>query len=186
MMRAWKKLAIVSLFGGFGFVVGFAATAGVFLWYKSRPPKPWNTSALVTTEARGFSISADGKSLELKYTVTNNTDRDYSLNDEEAKRLRIVMKFGDGTLSPSLENKRLSLTNKSLFIPAKQEVALSLSVNLFSDLLTQNKIEAHTDYHERLVKYLETAYADVSGFVLYDEATRYQINLPKWSEKPAY
>jgi hypothetical protein len=42
---SWKRLAIISLFGGFGIATGLAALIGSVFWYNSRP-KQWNTQAV--------------------------------------------------------------------------------------------------------------------------------------------
>lgn len=180
----WKRIAIISFFSGFGVALAAALVLTSSIWYKSRPtpPKPWNTSALVVTGPPSFSVSKDGKLLELEYSVKNSTNVDFKVDDNAAKQLRIMLKLHEGELSPPIENKGIQILYTPIFIPAGQKGTLGISVE-DSTLPTQTKNEAAADYHERLRTYLETSYPRVAGIVLYDEINHYQLNLPKWADK---
>jgi len=187
----WKSIAVTSFYivcfySGLAFVLAATLVGAYFYRQESRPtlPAPWNTSALVATASPTYA-SNDGKSLELSYTVKNNTVLNYSQDDEAAKKLRLMIKNQDGELSPPFENKELKLLSTPIFIPAGQTGALSLSIE-DSDLPTPKDREVKADYDERVRTYLETEYTRFTGFALYDDVNRYQINLPKWAEeKPA-
>jgi hypothetical protein len=178
----WKRIAIVSFFAGLGITLAAALALGSFIWYQARPapPKPWNTSALVATKPPSFVVSDDGKSLQLGYSVRNNTDVDYSLDDVTAKKLRVMAKFQNGELSTT--NNVVKYSDTPIFMPARQTASLNLSVDL-PNLPMRKGAETPDDYHERLRTHLKTEYSEFAGIVLYDEANRYQINLPKWADK---
>src|SRR3990170_2069220 len=187
----WKRTAIVSFYivsfySGLAFVLAAILVGAYFYRQESRPtlPEPWNTSAFVAAAPPTY-VSNNGKSLELSYSVKNNTVLDYSQDDESAKKLRLMIKDQDRELSPPFENKGLKLLYTPIFIPAGQTGALSLSIE-DSDLPTPKDREVKADYDERVRTYLETEYTRFTGFALYDDVNRYQINLPKWAEeKPA-
>ncbi len=145
------------------------------------PTKPWNTSALVVTGPPSFDVSKDGKSLEWDYWVKNNTNVDYNLDDYTANKLRVMTKFRDGSLAPL--NNWVTFLDTPIFMPAGEIVGLNLSVKL-PNVPTPKGGEVKAKYDERVRTYLETEVPRVSGFVLYDEVNRYQIDLP-WAEERA-
>lgn len=146
------------------------------------PPKVWNTSALVVTGPPSFDVSKDGKSLEWDYSIKNNTNVDYNLDDETAKKLRVMTKLRDGRLAPL--NNWVTFLYTPIFIPAGQIVGLYPSAKLLNIPMPKDG-EVKANYDERVRTYLETEFPRVSGFVLYDEENRYQINLPWAEKKPA-
>jgi hypothetical protein len=185
-LPTWKKLALGSLFGGIGFAAVLAAVAGTLVLYRSRPipPKPWNTSALVaSTKAPYFYTLSNNDGIHFNYRVTNNTDSDYSLDDEATKRLKVTFKSEDGAaVSHPIGPKDPDTTLDSpVFIPARRTGELTLSINI-SDYPRRRAIEAEKDYQDRLEKWDKTDFP-IPGFVLFDEATRYEIDLPSVIEK---
>jgi len=184
-VSSWKRVAIVCFFSGFGIATAAAVILGSVILYKSRPipPKPWNASALVATESPYFRVDENGKKLVLRYVVRNNLNADYSQDEEAAKKLRALFKLAkQEALTPPLEHKGMDLEDTPIFIPAKEKGTLVLSIEI-ANLPTKQKNETDDDFNERLRTYLEKTFPNVSGFVLYDEVNRYQINLPKWPDK---
>jgi hypothetical protein len=51
----------------------------------------------------------------------------------------------------------------------------------FADIPTRNSNEPDAAFHERVRKYLEQRYGGLSGFVVFDNTYRYEVDLPKWS-----
>jgi hypothetical protein len=183
-MPTWKVIVLRSFGFGAGFALTLSLVVCLWVWQKNRPrpPKPWNTTALVALEPPGFSMNSDGKTLELVYSVKNNTNVDYKLDDESAKQLRKMIRLNNGELSPPFENKGLEFEYAPIFIPAGQRGTVGVSLE-FSALPHQRKGEADADFHERVRMYLEMTYPNYSGLVFYDEVNRYQINFPKWADK---
>jgi hypothetical protein len=177
----WKRLAIISLFGGVGIAVTLAAILGVAVWYSSRPkpPKPWNTDAIVAEDSPGFSSSSDGKKMSLSYSLRNTTDTDYHIDSDSI--LKLVMKTKDGTFTPPMaaDNGSVELP---VFIPAKQKAYFQLSL-VMSGVPQQTVGESDDAFHERLRAYLEQ-YPNIDSFAVFEETNRYQINLPRWKSEP--
>jgi hypothetical protein len=180
---AWKRLAIISLFGG----AGFALMSGLILWgvvwYSSRPtpPKPWNTTAIVAKNSPGFSVSDDGKMIEFTYALENAGRSDYRI--DSASDIEILGRLKDGTLSEPLPDtvRRLDLP---VFVPAGQRAVISLSV-AFANMPTRDSADTDAAFHERIRGYLRENADNVGGFVIFDSTNRYEIDLPKWlAEKP--
>jgi hypothetical protein len=181
-MTLWKRLAIISLFGGVGIATTLAAILGVVVWYSSRPkpPKPWNTDAIVAEDPPGFSSSADGKKLTLSYSLRNTTDTDYHI--DSGSTFKLVMKTKEGTFTPPMaaDNGSVELP---IFIPAKQKAYFQI-VLVMSGVPQQTVGESDDVFHERLRSHLEQ-YPGIDSFAVFEETSRYQINLPRWkSETP--
>jgi hypothetical protein len=172
----WKRLAIWSLFGGGGFAVVLVAVVGIIVWYSSRPtpPQRWNKDALVANEPPGFAASNDGKRVIFTYSVDNTTDTDYQLDSSYG--IKVLIRDKEGSFSQPLSDEVLRIP---VFIPTRQKGGLTLSLAL-SEIPVAGTAETDTEYHERLRAYCEKRLANVTGFVVFDDTKRYQINLPKW------
>jgi len=172
----WKKLLLVGVAWGVSTAIGLAAIAGGYLWYESRPkpPKPWNTTAIVSSDdAPSFDTTGDDKEIHFTYTLHNATEVDYEIGPET--EIRITFKNSDGSLTEPLPNEVATL-RRPVFIPARQKAMSRLSV-VFGNVPQKKTIETDEQYHERLREFCKQEMGD-TGFVLFDERNRYQINLP--------
>jgi hypothetical protein len=195
-LSGWKKLAIRSLFVGAGIAVTLSIVAAVGLWYTSRPrpPKPWNKQAILARDVPGFWetswVSNDGKTtvptLVLQYTLENTTNTDYTIDSRSG--IKFMFRLSDGTVGADMFSGTIDANEGNqndillpLFIPAKQKAIFSCH---FTDvnLPLKGSAESDDEYHERIRTYLEKTYT-ISGFLLFDDANRYQIELPKWASK---
>lgn len=180
----WKRLALISLFGGFGFAMGLVAVLGAIVWYNGRPkpPKPWSTSAIVANGAPRFSaLNGEKKGVELTYAVANRTESDYRI--ESNSPVSILIRTKDGVLSPPFSDGSLTVTNP-VFVPSGQKGSLALSV-LLPDVPESKTGESDVQYHERLRDYLEHHAEAVASFVIFDDSNKYEIDLPRWlPQKP--
>ena len=179
----WKRLAIRCFFGGAGFALVFAIIVGLVGWYNSRPkpPKPWNTNAIIASGPPAFGVWGDGKSIELSYSLQNTTTADYKVDEDT--QIKLMSKMADGAFSPPLSKESASVT-LPVFIPAGQKALLLVSL-VTADIPQRNGGEADQKYHERLREYLQRNGEGVASFAIFDEANRYQLTLPKWlSEQP--
>lgn len=188
-LSGWKKLALISLCGGAGFALMLSLIVCTVLWYSSRPkpPAPWNTSSIVVADGPTFSTSDDGKQIYFRYTVENKTNTDY-----EAPAPKLVAKLKDGSISRPLPEDVATLQDP-IWIPARQKANLTVILKTSSRAVPipqgarigeptrAQTPETDEAYHERLRQYLEETYTGLAGFVLYDQAARYQIGLPQWS-----
>ncbi len=155
----------------------------VALWYVSRPKPtpPWNENALTTNELPSFGVNDDDNSFYLSYTVQNAMSTDYTIEHLQPKLLAVV---SNGSLSNPIEENRLTLRTP-IFIPSHQKGTITVYLKALK-APEQKRDESDDVYHERLRQYLNDHVKGVQGFVLFDESSRYQINLPRWAaDKPA-
>jgi len=168
------------------FGAGFAATVilivGGLLWYSARPKPltPWNATALLANEPPRFSLSHDGDSIEFTYSVENTTDLDYHI--ERDSQIRVTARSKDGTFSQPLPREQRVL-ELPVFIPAKQKALLTLRIVL-SAIPERDAAESDEQYHEQLRAYCDSHIGGVGEFVVFDDVSRYQINLPRWRPGP--
>jgi hypothetical protein len=174
----WKRLAIISLFCGAGFALMAGLIFGGFVWYSSRPTplKPWVSTIIVAKGSPAFSVSDDGKMLELDYALENTGNSDYHI--DSLGEVESMARGKDGTLSGLLPDRdeRLRLP---FFIPMKRKAMFELSLVL-PDLPARGATESDADFHEHLRRYLQGKYETLGEFTVFDSTNRYEIDLPKW------
>jgi len=180
-MPLWKRLVIISASAGAGLALAIALIVGGLIWYNSRPTpsQPWNRQAMLAKEPPGFTLSDDCKAVVFDYTLENTTNQDYGVENPET--LRIMTRLEDKSLVGPLTSRTCKVDGP-IFIPAHQS-----SVMVFDCATTgapeRTTGESEQDEHERLRAFLEERYGDHLGFSLFDEATHYEIDLPKWLAK---
>jgi hypothetical protein len=184
-MNDWKKLVLRAVSFGAGFAVTSALIIGIFLWWSQRPskPKPWNQGALTATyEALG--TEGDTHTFWLAYTIENKTDSDYSLSSDSGIHLAVVLRRYNDALIFS-DSKSLT-TDYPLFIPAHHRVRIRMHLSYpYPEAEDFNSSEdARYDYETKAAVYLAKELNNVNGFVVMDENSRFQINLPNgWDER---
>src|SRR5271155_2804929 len=190
----WKRWFIKSAGFGAGFALALACIGGAGLWYVNRPTpqKPWNRSAITAAGAPDLKVSEDGNQIEFSYSVANNTKIDYRI--ESSPQVKVMAQWRDGTLTLPMPVDVAPLRLPA-FIPARQKGMLVFSLEL-SDTPRRSHLKAAPDfipdppskaavaennkqYQERVRAYLEANFGQVDSFVLFDEANRYQIILPR-------
>ena len=179
-MTSWKKIALISFFGGAGFAVSLALVVGTIVWYSSRPkpPKPWNPNAIVADGPPLFEPGADGKKIRFLYSLKNMTNTDYQIDSDAS--FKVLMKTKEGTFTAPITTENASV-GLPVFIPAKQKAYFGLSLIMSVPQRMTN--ESDDEYHERLRAFLETN-LNTDSFAVFDETNRYQINLPGWKSVP--
>jgi hypothetical protein len=179
----WRRFALKWVSVGVGVALTAILAIGALAWYTSRPtpPKQWNSGALVAKGPPAFSASKDAKKLQFQYAVEHTTSDDYQV--DSGYQVKILYKGRDGSFSKPLTDE-IDHLKLPIFIPAKQTGAITLELAL-AGVPTQDAAETEAAYHERVRAYCEDHLRVVSGFVLFDEVNKYQVNLPRWlAEKP--
>jgi hypothetical protein len=180
-----KKTLLVAFAAGVGFAVAIAALAGGTYWYLSRPkpPKPWNTTAIVASGTPSFEVIENGEKVRLTFSLENNTPYDYRVTSgEDIKLLRSFSR--DNTLSQPVAPETASITFP-IFIPAKQKAEVAVAIN-FIEIPKQKTTETADQYHETLRAYVLNQMRGDASIFIFDETNRYQISLPKpASQAPA-
>ena len=160
---------------GAGFALTLALLGGALFWYSSRPrsERPWNSVAFKASlsdidawqaEALIGSQPPNSGMLEFTYIVENRSGTDYSTTGASV----VAMVQRPDGLVASEESIKVKYP---IFIPSGQKVAVLLSIP-YGDI---GSVDKNTDLRKALREQLPK----LSGFVLFDQATRYQIELPK-------
>ncbi|HKW64879.1 MAG TPA: hypothetical protein VJN89_20155 [Candidatus Acidoferrum sp.] len=135
----------------------------------------WNREGLKAAYVAAQLREVDNthSSLILSYDIRNFTDLDYRLADGPGVVIMRRLK-GDGSLSQE-ESIRLSYP---VFLPAKQRARLAIEI---SRAFPWPREDSH--YEEKLKEFVKQRLGDVRGFVLFDETSHSQIDLPAaWPE----
>jgi hypothetical protein len=192
----WKKWMVVGASAGVGFAALSAAVIGVLTWYSSREV-PWNTEALSVVWSEAEPIRPEGwyrpatwrdiarfrageptrpltvdetdrlKTLPdyagfvLGFAVQNNTNRDITIRSDGVRIMRRLVRGGVLADAPFVEKLA-----QSFFIPAHQRGELSLTVDWSCLLPDANRC-------------LSNLFQETEGLVLFHEAERIQVLLPK-------
>jgi len=178
-----KKALLIAFSVGAGVAVVIAALTAGGYWYLSRPkpPKPWDTTAIVADGTPGFGVSDDGNKVVLTYSLENNTPFDYRATSSD--ELNLLRRFArDNALSQPVTAETASI-GFPIFIPAKQKAEVSLTIN-FVETPKQKPSETPEQFHETLRTYVLDQMRGDAVVVLFDQTNRYQINLPKPAPQP--
>lgn len=135
----------------------------------------WNRegikAAYVAAQLR--EIDKAHSSLILSYDLKNLTDTDYHLTDGTGVVIMSRLK-GDGSLSQE-ESIHLSYP---VFLPARQRARLAIEI---SRAFAWPREDSH--YEDKLKEFVKQRLSNVKGFVLFDEASHSQVDLPAaWPE----
>jgi hypothetical protein len=182
----WKRLFIKAAGFGAGFALMLAVLAGVGLWYWNRPkpPKPWDTQA-ITAEYIKADVEGDKNTLVFSYTLQNNTDLDYRVEDASAITLGAKLKQEN---SISLGGPDSFAADYPIFIPAHGRTRFRLHLPAYP---YENREKANAtddeehDFYTGLAQYLTNHTANLDGFFLFDNAKRIEIIFPSGWQKRA-
>jgi hypothetical protein len=172
-----KRAVALAFALGAGVAAVVVATVAFLSWHASRP-KAWNATAITATFE---SIDTEGpeKKLLFYYILQNNTDSDFRINSD-----------ADVVLVGRLERQQ-SLTGESskemlagefpLFLPARQRVRLGIHLGYSyagTELLSGGATKTARERDQALAAYVRTELPNLSGFAIFHDDTRYQIDLP--------
>lgn len=140
------------------------------------PTNGWNRegirAAYVATQLR--QVDKSHSSLILSYDLNNLTDLDYRLADGSGVVVMSKLK-SDGSLSQE-QPVRLSYP---VFLPARQRARLAIEI---PGTLAW-PVRDDSRYEEKLKEFVKQKLGGLRGFVLFDEASHSQVDLPaSWPE----
>jgi len=171
-MAQWKKLGLIGLLFCVALMVLLAAVA--------RPPRPaptdaqanpWNSAAIAGTleNVRVQEVDPTHAALLLSYDLENRTNTDYRM--ASGPGLTIMSRIErDGALTSDRE----PIVAAAAFVPAKSRVRISLEMDhTFNWPWLKDPVAEGA-----LRQFVADQVAGVGGFVLFDQAARYQIELP--------
>ena len=154
-------------------LVSFAVLLGRFVRGRpaAAPASPWNVGAMEATLAgiQVKEVDSAHAAILFSYDLDNKTDRDYSLasgpNVVIMSRLR-----SDGSL---VTNEQASLSSTA-FVPARNRARIALVLTQPFPWPAQRDAAADETFRQLVTGKI----APLSAFVLFDQANRYQIELP--------
>jgi len=183
-MEEWKKLAIRAAGFGAASVIIAALLIGSFAWWSRRPvkPKPWNNKA-ITASFEAMDTEGDNNTITFIYTLQNNTALDYRVSDGGMIHLGAVLKRSKEF---SFERGSFLSVDYPFYLPAKSRIRFVLHIRYpysIKDDLTASD-DARHDWETNLCRFANKQFSNLNGFVLLDENTRYQVDMPNgWTSR---
>ena len=140
------------------------------------PGKGWSREGIkatyMATQLR--EVDKTHSALVLSYDLNNLTDVDFRL--AEGSGVVIMRRLNSGGSLSQEEPIRLGYP---VFLPAKQRARLAIEISQAFTWPVQNDAR----YEEKLKEFVKQRLSGVHGFVLFDEASHSQIDLPAaWPE----
>jgi hypothetical protein len=141
-----------------------------------KPVAPWNVHAIESTFAgvRVREIDASNSAVVFLYDLANRTDSDYQLAKGPSVVIMRRLKS-----SGSLSSEKPAILASSAFVPAKNRTRIAVEIR--QPFTWPGRMDAKSE--DRLRQLVAGEVTDIQGFVLFDQSTRYQIDLPgAWPE----
>jgi hypothetical protein len=168
-MARWKRLGLIALAScGLALILVLVKFQGARLF--AGRANGWNSRAIESTLAgvRVREVDSTHADVVFLYDLENRTDSDYRLSS--GPNVVIMSRLQpSGSLS---SDQQVSL-DSAAFVPAKNRTRISLRVNHPFDWPAQRDTAAE----RQLRQFVADEVAGLQGFVLFDQATRYQIEL---------
>jgi hypothetical protein len=183
-METWRKIFLRAAGFGAGAIVTAAVVMGAFIWWSKRPekPKPWNSSA-ITASFEEIHTEGETKTMVFVYTLQNNTDVDYQVQDDSSIHLGATLQRSKAF---SFDKSEFLKTDYPIYVPAKSRVRFKLHVHypypIGEDLAASDDVRH--DWETKICKFANDQLSNLSGFVLMDEHSRFQVIMPNgWTER---
>jgi len=176
-MSATKRRIITDLSLGVGFVIVLAIIVSLFIWHENKPA-PWDARA-ITSIYDSVDVEGDNGTLVFYYTLQNNTDIDYSIN--EASDVVLLSKLKKQNSLSGTNAKDLLRIDVPVLLPAKQRLLFEIHLGYpYEKKLNKNAAaEEKEKFRKEIGLYLQQEAPNLNGFVLFDKVNRYQINFEK-------
>lgn len=164
-----KRVILICL----SFCAGFA----IMLWYQTRP-KPWNTKA-ITASYKNADTEGKLNLIVFYYSLTNNTNYDYTIQDN--KNIYLAIKLKNKDINERKGDDSMATIDYPFFIPAKHSLQFKLHL-IYSGPDKTQTLQTKEDiskYHKEVEAYISKELIDLDGFVIFDENNHYKIDFPK-------
>jgi hypothetical protein len=174
-MPTWKTILLRSAGFGVGVAIALILVVGGVAWYQGRP-KRWDESALsvVSSESNtswkfGAQAAPEFAGFSLDYALRNNTGGDITITEN-------VVIMERQAKEKTLKQISFATPYSSYFIPAHQKAEFSVKLDVSCSDYSAENIKVH----ERDPKVcFEEIFGSADGFVLFDNAQKLEIFLPK-------
>jgi hypothetical protein len=187
-MPTWTRILLKAGGFGAGIIVALTIIIAFFFWYTSRPPKsrPWNRGAITAEFYRLSTVGEGDATLEFEYVLNNNTEKDYELATHSAPK--IAAKLEDTNSLTGFADENALALKLPIFVPAHQKTRISVTMPGYSFPTVARPTIASTSeewhkYHAGVAAHVTKKMSNLNGFVLFDEESRYQVELPNGWKK---
>ena len=176
-MKTWKAIAIRSLFFGIGFAVTIALLGGAVFWYLKQP-KPWNTSA-ITAQYDEIGTEGEENTFVFYYTLQNNTKKDYSIS--KYSEIPIFVRLADEERLGGSPSSKWLTYDKPVFIPAGYKILFAVHLKYPYPKSPKKSAtrEEKKEFRKKAEQYVSQKFRNLDGFVLFDKALHYEIQLKR-------
>jgi hypothetical protein len=171
-----KRWIITGLSFGAGLAITLLLIFGVYSWFKNRP-RAWDNKS-ITANYDGVDTEGDKNTLVFYYTLQNNTDFDYSIDD--VAKITLLVKLERQKSLSGGKNDSFLKGDFPLFLPAKQRLRFGIHLGYPYEKKGKDNPsrEEQVQYRKEVASYVKNELSNVDGFVLFDEAKRYQVDFP--------
>ncbi len=183
-METWRKIFLRAAGFGAGAIVTAAVIIGAIVRWPRRPEKskPWNTSA-ITASFDSIDTEGDTNTMVFVYTLQNNTDVDYQVQDDRFIHIGATLQRSK---SFSFETSEFLRTDYPIYVPAKNRVRFKIHVkypySIREDMAASDDVRH--DWQTSICKFVDDNLSNLSGFVLMDDNSRFQVNMPNaWTTR---
>ena len=171
-MKLWQITLLRYSSIAFGIAVGVTITVAALIWYSERP-KPWDESSITCegSEANPYDnnlrdVDFHTSGFELKFTLVNNTNADYTFPDdakflERRRDTKALEEFNGKVPQPVL-------------VPAHERAQLTVNLDYSCGVLKADGTPAQD--RADTVCYND-AFGSASGIVLLDSGHKVRLNL---------
>jgi hypothetical protein len=174
-MDAWKKIGVAILVAC-ACALALLSIVGVPRVARSnapapKPVSPWNSHAIEGTPAgvRVEEIDPTHAAVIFLYDLDNTTDTDYRL--VKGPNLVIMSRLKS---SGALSGDEPVALDSAAFVPARNRTRIALEVTHLFNWPGQKSAYAERAFDQLVASEV----AGVSGFVLFDQTSRYEIDFP--------
>jgi hypothetical protein len=179
-----RKWIILGTSFGVACALTLAGAYGVWRWYQTRP-KSWNSNAIVATFDKVETAPTEDR-LIFSYVLHNKTRTDYRLSSKDQVEFMTRLKnpaslmHDDLTDVPANHIQVTRLQDFPVFIPPGEGVPFAVSqFTIFPKGFVDPPVTDPSAYKRETARIANEQLPNIAGFVLFDNASQYRIDLPK-------
>ena len=185
-LNTWKNVALRSTFFGAGFALILTITLGGYIWYESRPKllKPWDNNAIIAYYDYADTVG-EQNTIVFYYTVENNNNYDYSIND-----IKDILLYANLDRQQSLSGGDIDEflnIEYPIHVPSKHRFRFKINLNYPTDiksLKSGSTTEEREIFNKEMNAYISNKLKNLNGFSMFDLINRYKIEFPAgWKMK---
>lgn len=177
--KSWRRKTVAACYVLASCAFAVVMVSGFFLRRKPAAghSQPWNTNA-ITAVYDEIRTAGEDNHIVFEYSLRNNTDRDYVLDNNVAVCLAIRL-GGSKDLSRCHDNVEEAI-QFPIIVRARQTglIVLEIPKRYPTPLTPAKSSNGRQDYHKALEQFAAAEMPNLRGFVLFDGENHYEIDLP--------